>query len=347
MNLRDTALPAVAEVVDAVLELTVVGSFSQVGYRARRQLFDWTDPEPGTLTDHTVLVTGASSGLGLTTAQGLASLGAEVILLGRDRERTEHARRLICAAVPGAETDVVIADLSRLDDVRRAAAEMLERHERLDVVVHNAGTLTHDFVTTVDGLELTAQTHVVAPFLLTSLLLPRSQACRARVITVTSGGMYTTRPRSRRLGLTPRRVLRRDQGLRPGQAGPGRAQRTVGRSKRSNRSGVPAMHPGWADTPGVQSSLPAFHRLVGPILRTPEQGVDTTLWLSTEPDLAAANGRLWLDRHRRRTVHLPGTATSEPDARQLWDWCAERAGIDVLPSSPERPAIGPNPAALP
>jgi dehydrogenase/reductase SDR family protein 12 len=96
----------------------------------------------------------------------------------------------------------------------------------------------------------------------------------------------------------------------------------------------------------VQSSLPAFHRLVGPILRTPEQGIDTTLWLSAEPDLAEANGRLWLDRHRRRTAHLPGTATSEPDARRLWDWCADRAGIDVLPGSSERPEVGANPAAF-
>src|SRR5262245_48994397 len=86
---------ALAEVVDDVLEVTVVGSFSRLGYEARRRVFAWTDPPPGSLTGQVALVTGASSGLGLATAAGLAALGAHVVLLGRDRARTEDARARI------------------------------------------------------------------------------------------------------------------------------------------------------------------------------------------------------------------------------------------------------------
>ena len=89
-----------------------------------------------------------------------------------------------------------------------------------------------------------------------------------------------------------------------------------------------AMHPGWADTEGVRSSLPRFHRLVGPILRSPAQGVDTTLWLASADQPRRTNGELWLDRHRRRTVHLPGTAVSVETANRLWNWCVSASGAD-------------------
>jgi len=181
-----------AGLADGVLEATVVGSFSRLGFAARRALFHWeADPAPD-LAGRVVLVTGATSGIGLAAAQALAARHAKVWLVGRDEERTEAARRQIVAATPGAQLSTARADLAVLDDVRACAATVLREDARLDVVVHNAGVLAPRLEYTIDGLELTAQVHVVAPFLLTSLLAARLQATPgARVITVSSGGMYT------------------------------------------------------------------------------------------------------------------------------------------------------------
>jgi NAD(P)-dependent dehydrogenase (short-subunit alcohol dehydrogenase family) len=92
-----------------------------------------------------------------------------------------------------------------------------------------------------------------------------------------------------------------------------------------------AMHPGWADTPGVRESLPGFHRLTGPVLRSPHQGVDTLVWLAGSPDAARGSGRFWLDRRPRSEYKLPWTRSSDPSADQarLWEWCAARTGWDL------------------
>ncbi len=82
-----------------------------------------------------------------------------------------------------------------------------------------------------------------------------------------------------------------------------------------------AMHPGWAQTPGLEASLPRFRRLIGPLVRTPEQGVDTIVWLSAAPEGAASSGRLWLDRRPRPFDKLPGTRVSAEEAADLWDAC--------------------------
>ena len=94
------------------------------------------------------------------------------------------------------------------------------------------------------------------------------------------------------------------------------------------------MHPGWADTPGVAESLPAFRTIVGPLLRTVEQGVDTLVWLATDRSEALArSGSFWLDRRRRSIHRLPTTTRSDTAERRqsLWEWCVARAGIDPRP----------------
>ena len=85
------------------------------------------------------------------------------------------------------------------------------------------------------------------------------------------------------------------------------------------------MHPGWAATPGVERSLPRFHRLLGPILRTPEQGADTLVWLAAAREVADETGGLYFDRRRRRTHVLPGTRSPAEDRDRLWAVCEELA----------------------
>ena len=133
------------------------------------------------------LVTGASSGIGLHTALGLARAGMWVVMAGRDRGRTEAARRLVTERSGSDRVEVTLADFSRLGDVRRLAEEILAEHDRLDVLVNNAGLFAPHFRLSTDGFELTFAVNHLAPFLLTDLLLERLKASApARIVTVAS-----------------------------------------------------------------------------------------------------------------------------------------------------------------
>lgn len=323
-----------AALVDRVLEATVVGSFSKIGYDTRRRLGHW--PEPAPLPGASVIVTGATSGLGFEAAVQLARLGASVTFVARDAGRARAARESIVEGSGRQDVDFVLADMSDLDSVRRAAAAYLEKHDTLDVLVHNAGALTRSYEQAAGGTELTVAAHVLGPFLLTGLLLPALRRRRvgrdgpARVLTVSSGGMYSQRFDLDRLDAGPDGY----DGV-TAYARAKRAQVVLNHEWAARVDPLEvvfhALHPGWADTPGVRSSLPGFFRLTGPILRTPRQGVDTLVWLSSAPDGAGASGRFWLDRRPRSEHKLPWTRPADParDQARLWEWCAARTGWDL------------------
>lgn len=312
---------------DAALEATIIGSFSRVGFAARRSLFAWGAEPHVDLSGRVVLVTGATGGIGLAAAHAFAARNADVWIVGRDAARTEGARAQIIATTPGARVTAAVADLSSLDDVGRCADTVLRDASRLDVLVHNAGALARDLEYTDDGIETTAQVHVVAPFLLTARLVARLRATAgSRVITVSSGGMYTQPLDLPRLE-TPGEPF---DGTRV-YANAKRAQVVLNEqwARLPAAAGVTfhAMHPGWADTPGVQTSLPRFRAVMGPLLRTPVQGADTIVWLASAADALETNGAFWLDRRARSTDKLPWTRTPDLTARALWDWCGAHAGV--------------------
>lgn len=311
----------VAGAIDAVLEATVVPSFSRIGPRLRSRLFDWSALPA--LDGRVVLVTGATSGLGEAAALALARLGASVRLLGRDATRTDAAVERVRAASGNDDVEGDLADLADLAQVRAFAARFVAGHDRLDAVVHNAGALVRDHEHTVDGIEVTAQTHVVAPYLLTTLLLPLLEASApARVVWVTSGGMYAQRlsvddlelPADSFDGVTAYARAKRAQVALVHHWAP---------TLRTRGVFVNTMHPGWADTPGIATSLPRFHRVLRPLLRSPAEGADTTVWLVAAEDAAATSGGLWLDRRRRAMHKLPWTRRSDEDAEaaRLLAWC--------------------------
>ena len=94
------------------------------------------------------------------------------------------------------------------------------------------------------------------------------------------------------------------------------------------------MHPGWADTPGLAETLPAFYRAMRPLLRTPSDGADTAAWLATHPSPAEINGRLYLDRRPRPFDRLPSTRLSAADRRRLWDLVVGLSGVpDPAPAA--------------
>jgi dehydrogenase/reductase SDR family member 12 len=319
-----SAVPG-AELVDSVLEATVVGSFTRLGFHARRRLFAWAPLADFRLDGKTALVTGATSGLGRWAAETMAGQGAQVCIAGRDAARTERAREEIAAAT-GAEVETELADLSSLAQTAALAARFAERHERLDVLVLNAGLLTHDYTVTEEGNELTFATHVLSQFLLTSALWPLLEAAApSRVVITSSGGMYT-----QPLDVA---ALEPDAGSYNGSKAYARCKRaqvalTQEWTQRLLGTGVTvnAMHPGWADTAAIRDALPGFSRVVGPLLRTPAEGADTIVWLVSAPEPAELSGLFFLDR-RPRTKHRLAR-TRRPDEAQesarLWQLCVER-----------------------
>ena len=311
-----------ATAVDLLLEATVVGSFSRLGYSARRSVWGWSDAPGRPLTGEVAVVTGATSGLGRALATRLAGAGATVVVVGRDPQRISATRAAIISETGNSSVAAARGDLAVLADAHALADRLLRTYERIDVLVHNAGALTHRYVRTADGLELTVQTHVVAPFVLTHGLADRLRTTPgARVLTVSSGGMYTQ----------PLRSLDIDEDGYDGArvyAMAKRAQVVLNEqwaARHPEVASFEAMHPGWVDTPGLAEALPAFHRRLGPLLRSPDQGVDTLLWLAGRAT-ASGSGRFWLDRRARWTSKVPWTRTSPDEAAALWEWVAARAG---------------------
>jgi len=302
---------------------TIFFSFDRTGYRIHRKTFREEDLEVD-LEGEVCLVTGANSGLGRAAALGLARLGAEVWLLCRSRERGERAEEDLRLASGSDRVHLALVDLSS----RRSIADFAERFgdRAVDVLVHNAGVLPASRTVTEEGFELTWATHVVGPHLLTSKLLPNlRRAGAARVVFVTSGGMYT-----QRLDLRDLDWSRRDYDGVLAYAQTKRAQVVLAElwAEQLAADGVDvhAMHPGWADTPGVRDSLPRFFRFMSSRLRTPAEGADTIVWLAACERIAGETGKLWFDRRPVRPHLLPGTRERPGDRERLWRLCEEAAG---------------------
>lgn len=330
----------IADAVDALLEAPVAPSFTRIGYDVRSVLERWKPLASYDLRGRVMLLTGATSGLGLAAAEALARAGATLILLGRDAAKTERVRADLARRTHNDRLSAVIADMGDLAAVRRAADEVLASHDVLHVLAHNAGALHATRRNAPDGTEETVASQVLGPFLLTGLLMARLRASApARVLTMSSGGMYAT-------GLTVDDLEMSDDYSGTEQyARAKRAQVTLNEmwAERFAASGVVfhALHPGWALTPGVETSLPTFRRIVGPLLRTPEQGADTLVWLAADDgEPLATNGRFWLDRRVRAIHKLPTTRRTDTAERRaaLWDWCVKRTGLDPAVSSRGTPA---------
>ena len=309
-----------AEAADAALEASVAGGFSRIGLWVRSRLLpEFTADAPATLEGQAVVITGATSGIGHAAATALARLGAAVHFLARDPARAADARRQIAAASGSQQVSYGLADLDDPGSVRTFADGYLSTHSQLDVLIHNAGAIHTSYQTNDAGTELTIAGQVIAPFLLTSLLLPALLAAgQSRVITVSSAGMYTQR-------LEPTIVQIPASGYRgvTAYARAKRAQVALSRewARRLAGTGIAfhAMHPGWVNTPGIAAALPRFHAVMRPLLRTPAQGADTIIWLATTDPARLGSGRFWHDRRPRTEYRLPWTREPSPVARILWD----------------------------
>ncbi len=328
---RSTMLPSL---IDSALDVAVVPGYTKIGYRTRRALFRWTEMPPGSMAGRRVLVTGATAGLGLATAQALAGLGATVHILARDRGRGSRAVAHIRQA-SGGEVYLELADLSNMSSIRSFVQRFSSNHECLHVLVNNAGVLSAERELSAEGHELTFATNVLGMFLLTNQLLPLLCAgAPSRIINVSSGGMYTS-------GIEAS-DLESEQGDYHGSKVYARTKRaqvilTELWAERLTQTGIVAhaMHPGWVDTPGLERSLPRFHRVAGSLLRTPAEGADTIIWLASAEEPERSSGGFWHDRRVRSTHRVPGTRETKSDRCMLWESCMRATG----PNGPQTEGI--------
>ncbi len=270
------------------------------------------------LQDKTAVVTGASGGIGLETALGLARLGASVALVARDRARGEAALRAVREASAGGAPSLFLADLGSLAEVRRVAGALLAALPRVDVLVNNAGAMHTTRKESADGYELTFAVNHLAPFLLTSLLLPRLRASApSRVVTVSS--------EAHRIGPLDLDDLQ----ARRGYSG----MKVYGRSKLANvlfanelarREGATgvtsnSLHPGVVATGFGRNDPGWFRLLVGlakPFMKTPAQGARTTIRVASAPELERVTGRYFKDG---REASPAPYARDEAVQRRLWE----------------------------
>ncbi len=318
-----------ASAIDTGLEFGVVPSFTRIGHRAALQVVRLEADRVYDLTGKVVVITGATSGIGRNAADHLAAAGAELTIIGRNQERLDRTCAQVAEGSGNNAVHGIVADMGELDAVNAAADQLIERFDRIDALLHNAGALTADRRTNQAGVELTVASQVLGPFLLTARLLePLRNARPGRVITMSSGGMYTAGLTVDDLEMTAATYRGAEQYARAK-----RAQIVLNEmwAARIDPAEIVfhSLHPGWVDTPGVDESLPTFSKVAGPLLRTPDQGADTMIWLAADDgEPLRSTGSFWLDRRRRnphRTNATRRTDTATVRA-ELWDWCVEATG---------------------
>jgi NAD(P)-dependent dehydrogenase (short-subunit alcohol dehydrogenase family) len=326
VSILGSAVTGAARLADGALEVSVAGGFGSTGIRLRRRMFNWSDLPR--LDGRHVVITGATSGIGRAAALEMAQLGAELSIVGRDAARTTAAAEAL-GTESGPEVNAYIADLDVLADARRVADEIVADGRAVDVLVHNAGALSAQYRRTDDGFEATYASQVLSQHVITAGLLPALLGSTSpRVIVVSSGGMY-----AEKLDVATMQMSAAEYDGVRAYARAKRAQVTLIEqwARRLPSVGFHAMHPGWADTRGVQESLPTFRRATRPILRTAQEGADTIVWLAGVDPIPAPSGSFWLDRAPRSTVRYPGTGPRPGDAEALWDLVCQQSGVTLPP----------------
>jgi NAD(P)-dependent dehydrogenase (short-subunit alcohol dehydrogenase family) len=264
----------------------------------------------------TVVLTGATRGIGRAAAVEFARRGAELAVVGRDTGRVRATADEARSAGGDAPVHEHVADLTRMDDVRRLAAELLATYPRIDVLANNAGAMFTSRRVTPDGFEQTFALNHLAPFLLTNLLLERLTDSHARVVTTASD--------AHKGAVLDLDDLQSERGrYRPGRA--------YSRSKlcnvlftrelqrRNPAIAANCLHPGvirtgFAKNNGTLARIGAT--LAGPFLRSPETGARPLVWLALDPAAGELRGQ-YVDR--KRPAEPTAQAQDDRIAKELWE----------------------------
>jgi NAD(P)-dependent dehydrogenase (short-subunit alcohol dehydrogenase family) len=278
------------------------------------------------MTTKTMLVTGATQGIGKATALGLARMGAQLAIVGRDRDRTQLAARDIQAA-GGAPVEIFVADMASQAQVRRLAGQVVNRLPRLDVLINNVGGYWSTRHVTVDGIEHTLALNHLAPYLLTRLLLdPMKDAGGARVVTVASNAQTQGR-----IDFADLQGERSYSGARAyNQSKLANVMFTYELARRLQGSSITAnaLHPGVVST-GLGSEDPSHLQrwlvpLIRPLMKDPHQGATTTIHVASASSLDHVTGRYFANSTPKRTSKSSYDRTT---TTRLWQVSADLVNL--------------------
>jgi NAD(P)-dependent dehydrogenase (short-subunit alcohol dehydrogenase family) len=268
------------------------------------------------------LITGATSGIGKATAMGLANMGANVVMVGRDRGRGEAALAEVKGKSANASVDLMLADLSSQEEIRRLADEFKEAYSRLDVLINNAGVIRSKRITSADGIETTFAVNHLAYFLLTNLLLDVLKASApSRIVNVASG--------EQRNGTIDFEDLQGEKGYKAAKAYSQSKLATVlftyELARRLEGTGVTAncLHPGVVGTnlgSGVSGVFGFVVRAMTPLMKSPEKGAETSIYLASSWEVEGLSGRYFVKKAEARSSDV---SYDEKLARRLWEVSAE------------------------
>ncbi len=293
--------------------------FTKAGFRRGRRRWQ---PMSAWMGDKHVVITGANSGLGLSVAYRLAELGAELTLVIRNEARAASLIDELRRETGNSRIHVEIADLSLMSEVDRLVQRMIRSDKTIDVLINNAGALFNPRALTAEGLEKSFALLLLSPVKLTLGLKPLlARAETARVINVVSGGMYSQK-------LNVDELICPEQGY-SGSVAYAKAKRALmvtteqwAQEWADDNIIVNAMHPGWANTPGVENALPGFHKLTRLVLRSPAEGADTINWLAVATEAGKISGKLFLDREPRTTHLMSSTVEDNAEREKLRQFLA-------------------------
>ncbi len=278
------------------------------------------------MTGKTVLVTGATSGIGEATARGLADMGAHVLLVARDERRGAATRDEIARSASGAGVELLIAELSSQAQVRRLGREVHTRVERLDVLVNNAGAIFDRRRLTEDGLEMTFALNHLGYFLLTDLLLAKLVASApSRIVNVASAASLRAT-----IDFDDLEGERDYSAWRAyGQSKLANVMFTYELARRLRATGVTAncVHPGTVHTNfGNTGSrlLRLGQNAVNLWRKSPAEGADTVIWLASSPEVEGVTGRYFADRREQPTSL---ESYDETEQRRLWTVSEKLTGL--------------------
>jgi NAD(P)-dependent dehydrogenase (short-subunit alcohol dehydrogenase family) len=271
-----------------------------------------------------VLVTGATSGIGKETAIGLAKLGATVVFTTRDDWRGETSRQDIVRLSGNQKVEPLFCDLASFESIRAFAAAFRAKHDRLHVLINNAGIWERKRSESKDGIELTFAVNVLAPFLLTNLLLNVvEKSAPARIINLSSG-LHTR-------GRVDFDDLECKQGKFDGMAAYMQSKVaimlfTIELAKRLEGRGVTvnSLAPGWVAT-NLSRSSGAFSRFIMNMMADkPAKGALTPIYLASAPEVGNITGKYFADRRLKESS--PESNDMEKAGR-LWELCAKYTGL--------------------
>lgn len=278
------------------------------------------------MQDKTVVITGATSGIGEVAACALAQQGARIVFIARDRGRGEQLLRRLQELAPGASHAQHHANLSRLTEMKRVAEQIAANEPRIDVLINNAGAMFTVRQVTGEALEMTFATNHISYFVVTNLLLPSLKATPGARIVSTSSDAH----RGAKLDLD-------DLQMQEGYSGFGMYARTKlmnilftrELARRLAGTGVTAnsLHPGFVNTRfGDESGgLTAFVvKAAKRFALSPQEGAQTLIYLASSPEVAGVTGQYF---YRCKVATPTEEAQNDASARRLWDISAQLTGV--------------------